>query len=236
MRTPPRLPVLSASGALLAAALTVFTLTAHIVDAGHTAALDNWILRSFRSADNLNHLIGPDWLIRAVRDVTSLGSATLVLPFSLVVAGHFLLIRHRNRDAVLVLLTSIGAIAANELLKNLFDRHRPLSVPALAETTSSSFPSGHAMLSASVYLTLGLLLARAAHRRLAKAYYLVVAAGVVLAVGLSRVMLGVHYPSDILAGWFAGLAWALLCHAIASWPQPKKERTALGDPLSKISN
>lgn len=243
--------VISAAGALITAGLAVFFLMAHVVDAGHTDAIDNWILRSFRTPGDVHRLIGPEWLVRVVRDATALGSATVVIPFALVVAGHFTMIRQRRRDALLVVAASIGALAANAALKNLFDRHRPTSVPALAEVTSSSFPSGHAMLSASIYLTLGFLLARAAQHRLAAAYYLIVAAGVVGVVGLSRVMLGVHYPSDVLAGWFAGLAWALACRALASWGQthgiadaepssipietiPKqKDETALAIPSSK---
>ena len=95
-------------------------------------------------------------------------------------------------------------------LKALFDRPRPTSCPTWCEVSSSSFPSGHSMNSAIVYLTLGALLARLVRPVAMKLYILAVALLVSFLVGISRVYLGVHYPSDVLAGWSLGLSWAVL--------------------------
>jgi undecaprenyl-diphosphatase len=134
---------------------------------------------------------------------------TVLFLFTLAVSG-FLLLGRKYRTLVLVLLATVGGAGMNSLLKQLFSRPRPSVVPHLTEVMTQSFPSGHAMLSATVYLTLGGLLAQLAERRRLKAYILAVAVLMPFLVGLTRVYLGVHYPTDVLGGWVAGLAWALL--------------------------
>ena len=99
----------------------------------------------------------------------------------------------------------------NSILKQLFSRTRPDVVPHLREVVSSSFPSGHALTSAAVFLTLGALLMRIANGRLAKYYCMAIAMFVTFLVGMSRIFLGVHYPTDVVAGWLIGMSWALLC-------------------------
>ena len=111
-----------------------------------------------------------------------------------------------------VLTTSTGALVAL-ILKHVIERDRPSVVPHLREVTTPSFPSGHAMLSTIVYLTLGVLLMHTMQRRAAKLYCLLWAMFMALLVGSSRIYLGVHYPTDVLAGWMAGVAWALACWA-----------------------
>ena len=116
----------------------------------------------------------------------------------------------------LVAIAAGGGGFLSTVMKQLFGRDRPDVVPHLVAVTSSSFPSGHSMLAAIVYLTLGALLARFAARRRTRVYLLTVALFVTFVVGSSRVYLGVHYPTDVLAGWCIGSAWALTCWVAAN--------------------
>ena len=124
---------------------------------------------------------------------------------------------------------SAAACSLSTLLKIGFDRPRPDLVPHEAIVYTASFPSGHAMLAAVVYLTLGALLARVQPRRLLKLYLLGLAILLTVAVGASRVYLGVHWPTDVVAGWAVGAAWALLCWAAALWLQ-RQGRVETDDP------
>ncbi len=154
--------------------------------------------------------LGPYWAESAVRDVTALGSAVVLILLILLIVGH-LCLRRRFRLALLVAISTAGGEILNTLLKNAFERPRPDAALRLVEVASTSFPSGHAMAASIVYLTLGLVLARAAERRLEQMYFVAVALFLTGITGFSRVYLGVHYPTDVLAGWAAGTAWALLC-------------------------
>jgi undecaprenyl-diphosphatase len=133
-----------------------------------------------------------------------------------VVVGY--LLRQRAFAAMcLVLISTLGGALLSSVLKFFFGRERPDATLHLVTVHSLSFPSGHAMLSAVVYLTLGALLAQVVPRRLDKMYFIIVALVLTLLIGLSRVYLGVHYPTDVLAGWSVGLAWALLCWVVARY-------------------
>jgi undecaprenyl-diphosphatase len=112
-----------------------------------------------------------------------------------------------------------GGLLLSTGLKLAFHRPRPDLVPYGANVSNTSFPSGHSMLSAVTYLTLGALLARSQPRKRLKAYFLLVAAFLSFLVGLSRIYLGVHWPTDVLAGWTAGAVWAILCWLAARWLQ-----------------
>ena len=112
-------------------------------------------------------------------------------------------------------LVATGGIIASFLLKAAFSRPRPDLVPHHSIVYSSSFPSSHSMASAVTYLTLAVVMARAHGRRRVKAYFVVIAALLTMTVGLSRVYLGVHWPTDVLAGWTAGTVWAASCWLIA---------------------
>ncbi len=118
------------------------------------------------------------------------------------------------------------------LLKQLFSRPRPDLVPHESFVYTASFPSGHSMMAAVTYLTLGALLARVQPRRQVKAYLLVLAALVTLLVGISRVYLGVHWPTDVLAGWAAGAIWALLSWLVARWLQRRGQVEPDADELA----
>ena len=130
-------------------------------------------------------------------------------------------------------LTAAEVGLASSILKAAFDRPRP-NVDHYSYVVTSSFPSGHSMMSAVVYLTLGSLLTRVLPARGVKIYLIVVALLLTLLVGLSRVYMGVHYPTDVLAGWTAGLVWAMLCWLAARYLQKRGtiERDMEGEALT----
>jgi undecaprenyl-diphosphatase len=193
--------------------LLLFVLIASEVVEGDTQALDIKVVQAFRNAADPARPIGPEWLEFSVIDLTSLGSFTVLAVVVLAVTG-FLVLQSRYRTALFVAATMVSGEFANFILKHLFNRPRPTVVPELRVVTPS-FPSGHAMESAIVYLTLGAVLMRVAERRPTKIYCLAVAVLLTVLVGLSRVYLGVHYPSDVIAGWTVGFLWAAICWMVA---------------------
>ncbi len=172
--------------------------------------LDERILLALREPGELSNPIGPRWFEEAMRDLSALGSTMTIGLVAAAVAGHLLL--SRNVHALGFVIVSVsGGMALSSVLKHFFDRPRPELVPALTYVASPSFPSGHAMLAAVFYLTLGALLARLVLPLNERIYVLIIALLLTFLVGVSRVYLGVHYPTDVLAGWLAGLAWAMFC-------------------------
>ena len=193
--------------------LVVFMKLASEVLEGETQGFDRRILLALRSQDDLARPVGPAWMVGAALDITSLGGAT-VLGLTVFAVAGFLLLQGLWRRALFVTIASFGGWFLNGALKQLFQRPRPDVVPHLREVMSMSFPSGHALQSAVVYLTLGALSMHIAKRRVTKLYCMSVAMLATVLVGSSRVYLGVHYPTDVLAGWLIGLSWALLCWMI----------------------
>jgi undecaprenyl-diphosphatase len=215
---------------LLVVGVWAFVELADEVREGETQPLDVRVLTLLRRADDPARPVGPDWLANAARDVTALGGAAVLVLVLLAVLGYLALER-RAPEMVLVAVAAGGGLLVSTALKLGFDRARPDAVPHLASVGDPSFPSGHSMLSAVVYLTLGTLLARIEARRRVKAYILGLAMLLAGLVGLSRVYLGVHYPTDVLAGWTAGLVWALGCWAVARVLQ-RRGAIAGADPRS----
>ncbi len=185
---------------------------------GETSAFDKSLLLALRDPLNPDQPGGPWWLARMARDITSLGSTTILTMVTVATLG-FLLLLHKRAAALLVLVSIGGGGTLSTLLKMLFDRARPDLVPHGDQVISASFPSGHAMQSAVVYLTLGALLAQFVEGRRTKAYLLTWAMLLTLVIGASRVYLGVHWPTDVLAGWSVGAAWAAFCWMVAEWLQ-----------------
>jgi undecaprenyl-diphosphatase len=187
---------------------------------GSTQQYDEWVLRHLRTPGDMTDPIGPEWFEDMWRDVTALGSFT-VLALATIACAGYLLMRKRYRMLALLAAATVGGLVVSLLLKNVFARPRPEFTSGDTYVLTASFPSGHAMLSAVVYLTLGVLLARTSERYRYKLYFISVALIVSMLVGLSRVYLGVHYPTDVLAGWSLGLIWALLCWVIAEFLQKR---------------
>jgi undecaprenyl-diphosphatase len=173
-------------------------------------------MKDLRSPTDLARPIGPAWLENVNREVTVLGGGVVLTLITLVVAGY-LLIERWYASTLFLLVAVAGGMLLTNVLKGFFDRDRPTVVPHLADSLLQSYPSGHSMMSSVVYLTLAVLLARAMERRRVKVYCVTVALLLSLIVGASRVYLGVHYPTDVIAGWAGGIAWALLCWLAAYW-------------------
>jgi undecaprenyl-diphosphatase len=196
----------------------VFLLLATMVVGGSTQAVDEKLLLWLRHSSNPADLAGPPWLEEVGRDLTALGGIAVLCIVTASVAGYLAICR-QYRALGLLLVATLGGLAVSMLLKDAFDRPRPSVAPHASNVMTSSFPSGHSMLSAVVYLTLGSLLARIVSQRRLKIYFLAIAMLLTFLVGVSRVYMGVHYPTDVLAGWCAGLSWALLCGVVARWLQ-----------------
>lgn len=196
---------------IFSAALLAFAFLATSAPHGDYLPLEHRFMLALRHD---GRPIGPRWAESAVRDVTALGSFTVLGLLVLLILGY-LCLRRFYRVAALLAVACGGGAVLNELLKNVFHRARPEAALRLVSVESLSFPSGHAMVASIFYLTIGLLLSRLTQRRREKAYVIGMAILLTVLTGLSRVYLGVHYPTDVLAGWAAGIAWALLCFFVA---------------------
>jgi undecaprenyl-diphosphatase len=203
---------------VMACLLFAFGFIAQEVFEGKTLAFDRWVILALRDPANPSTPAGPAWVQEAARDLTSLGSIIVLAIITCAVAGYLFLARQRAA-AWLVLIAVFGGMAVIDVLKALFARPRPDVVAHAARVFTASFPSGHASLSAITYLTIAALLARSQSSLRIGAYFISLAVFLTIVIGISRLYLGVHYPTDILAGWCIGAAWAIACWAIAAWFQ-----------------
>jgi undecaprenyl-diphosphatase len=206
---------------LLAAALWTFVSIANEVMEGESHAFDKTILLAMRAPQDLEDPWGPLWLEKLARDFTALGG-TGVLTFLILAVLGFLLLQGKPRVAGVTVIAIGTGMLLSPVLKLGFDRPRPDLVPHEVSVYSASFPSGHALHAAVVYLTLGALLARVQPHRRLKGYVLTVSVVLMVLVGSTRVYLGVHWPTDVLAGWAAGAAWAILFWLLTFWLQQRR--------------
>jgi len=202
----------------IACLLFAFGLVAQIVVEGKSSAFDRSIILAFRDPGNPSALLGPAWVQEAARDLTSLGSIIVLVIITAAVAGYLFLAR-KQAAAWLMLFAVCGGIALSDLLKYAFARPRPDFVAPAARVFTTSFPSGHATLSAITYLTIAALLARSQSSSKIGRYFIVLAALLTILIGISRIYLGVHYPTDVVGGWCIGAAWALGCWVLMRWLQ-----------------
>ncbi len=199
--------------AAAAAAVWAFLSVAGEMAEGETASIDRPLMLMLRTPGNPADPIGPRWLEESMRDVTALGGFTFLTLLTIIATAALAFYGKRLQAAVL-----LGAVIAAELsadlLKALYNRPRPDLVPHLSYVYSHSFPSGHSTLSAATFLTLAGILSSLQTKRRAKAFIFTIAVLLVTAIGFSRVYLGVHWPTDVLAGWTLGAAWALLARLV----------------------
>lgn len=205
---------LLASIAIISGLILFFLQIADWVEDDELEHFDQTILMWFRDPTNIDQVIGPVWVHEMVRDLTSLGSFVIL---ALVVAGVciYLVMQRLRTEAMLVLVSVLGGTLLSTVLKMTYNRPRP-DLVNMSHQFTASFPSGHSMLSAVTFLTIGVLLAKLAPNRPLRIYAFSAAIFLTLIVGISRIYMGVHYPTDVLAGWCLGAAWALLCSAIAT--------------------
>jgi undecaprenyl-diphosphatase len=150
-------------------------------------------------------------LTRVAIILTNLGSAYVEIGLTVVV-GAFLLFRYKHTwETVLLVISLSGAWLLNTILKVLFHRARP-DIVHLVKAGGYSFPSGHAMVATAFYGVIGYLLWLNLRSRSKPSWYIVVCTFVlIISIGISRIYLGVHYPSDVIAGYVVGGVWAIAC-------------------------
>ncbi|TDK38946.1 phosphatase PAP2 family protein [Rhizobium deserti] len=199
---------------VIAGGLFLFLSLASEVSEGETHAFDERILLGLRVPGDLGTPIGPYWLNHAMNDITALGGTT-VLSLMTILATTYLLLGRRREIAVFMFLSILGGWLVSQVAKLGIARPRPDIVPHLVEVHNMSFPSGHAMLSAVTYLTLAALLSRAEEYRSTRIFLLGTGILLTLLIGISRIYLGVHYPTDVLGGWCAGATWAAGCWLVS---------------------
>lgn len=212
----------------LAVAVVMFGLLKLVseVAEGDTFALDKAILRGLRLPNDAGVPIGPDWLKAVMVDFTALGGVG-VLTLVAALAIGYLFVARKSATACFATASIAGGAGLSALIKTVLMRPRPQIVPHLVDVSSASFPSGHSMNAAIVYLTLAALLARSQDRRAVQTYLVGIAIFLALLVGATRVYLGVHWPSDVIAGWAIGALWAAGCSLMAKHlPVGRKSDTA----------
>ena len=205
----------------IAVLLGVGKLGAEILE-GDSFAFDRALITGLRNAADPAQAIAPGWVTSAMVDITAMGGGT-VLTFFTVFALGYLVAVGRPKIALFVGAVIVSGAIATDLLKLFFDRARPDLVPHMVEVHSRSFPSGHSMNSALVYLTLAALVARTRTDRGVRIYLMSAAILLTLLVGISRVYLGVHYPTDVLAGWGVGALWAAFASLVGGRLQERHD-------------
>ncbi|MBI1686424.1 phosphatase PAP2 family protein [Caulobacter hibisci] len=194
----------------LGVALAIFQDVADDQNEADGQTSDWKILKALRARGDPANPIGPKWVKESLTETSALGGVTVLAGITAVTAGG-LAISGKRREALLTVGVFTGALVLSEGLKNLFKRSRPPAEYRAAEAVNESFPSGHALLSAATFISLGILFAQGARSTALRTFGLTVGAATAAAVGFSRIFLGVHWTNDVLGGWAAGSAWAATC-------------------------
>ncbi|MDP2357640.1 MAG: phosphatase PAP2 family protein [Beijerinckiaceae bacterium] len=214
--------------ALAALCALAFIRVAALVAGETPGDFDVHIITALRNPNDLSDPIGPGWVEEAMRDLTALGGTAVLVLGSLATFGY-LLMTGKTHSAFVLAASVVGAFLLSHAMKFGFSRPRPDLVPHGARIYTLSFPSGHAMMSTAVYLTLAALLARTQKKTRVKVFVIAIAAILAILVGASRVYLGVHWPTDVIAGWAGGAGWAIFCWSIMYWLQQRGQVEAEGE-------
>ncbi len=222
--------VLVAALAVIAAALLMFIEIADEMSEGEAHAFDMAVLQMLHpDAANPSDPIGPKWLDHAAADLTAIGSVSVLATLALLV-GIFLVIQRKRLEAAIIAVAFAGGITISQLLKGFFNRERPPEIYRASEILNASFPSGHALLSTVVFLTLGAMLAQAAKGQGLRIFAMSAAIGLALIVGVTRIYLGVHWTTDVLAGWSVGAAWGTACWLAGRWLKERGQASSQARP------
>jgi undecaprenyl-diphosphatase len=213
-------------GVFLAVAFSLwaFLTVAGEMAEGETRSLDERLLLMLRVAGDPGNPVGPRWLEEAMRDITALGGFTVLTLITLTTVVA-LFRSGRARQAWIVAAMVIGAELSSDLLKLAYARPRPDLVPHGSYVYSNSFPSGHSTISVTAYFVVAIVLASLVRRHQSKTMIYGVGVLLITAIGLSRVYLGVHWPTDVLAGWALGSSWAVLGWFLLSLNPPHRSMT-----------
>jgi undecaprenyl-diphosphatase len=207
--------------AVIAFGLVLFIHLASEIAEGETMAFDRAILLGLRVQGRPWEPIGPRWLLDAMTQITALGGGTVLTLMTGMVAAYLFAAR-RPATALFLIGAVAGGAILGWILKGAYERARPEIVTHLVTVSSASFPSGHALNSTVTYLTLGTLLAKTERRRAVRIYLISAAILLAVLIGFSRIYLGVHWPTDVVAGWCIGSIWALACSLIAEHLQQRR--------------
>lgn len=218
VRHPPWLLI---SGAALGLAVLLVSVVGTLIDRGWELGVDRAVMLWMRHGAMHGNPIGPRWVTAAMVDITALGGVTILTTVT-VIALLFLALERLWLTMLLVTGGTLSGAIAVSVAKGIVARPRPDIVDHLVTVSSASFPSGHATSSAIVYLTLAALVMQIVQGRVVRGYIMTVAGLLVVAIGCSRVYLGVHWPSDVLTGWSFGALWALMWWGIGAWARLRR--------------
>lgn len=211
---------------VLSFAVYAFLEIADEVGEGEWQAIDRELFLAFRDAGDTAVTLGPAWVQEAAIEFTALGGIPVIVLITLLVCGGLLAARLPGHALFVFVSVSGGALLSTGL-KTVYARPRPDLVDHLDITHTASFPSGHATISTLTYLTLGALLAQIVPRRGFRIFVLAAAVFLAILIGVTRIYLGVHWPTDVAAGWALGTAWASLSFIVLTLLQMKRGRGAL---------
>ncbi|WP_293797384.1 phosphatase PAP2 family protein [uncultured Bosea sp.] len=195
-----------------AVAALIFLGLALLIVSGHSFSVDTTLIMLFRDAANPAVPLGPAWFHEAVRDMTALGSFVGLFFMALTATLALWLCGYRHL-AIGLVVSLVAAFLASTVLKIAIARQRPDIVEHAALTFTASFPSGHAFLSAATLLTIASFVGLATRRTDIARFCMVMAVILTGLIGLSRIYLGVHWPTDVLGGWCLGMVWSSVATA-----------------------